>query len=274
MSIFVNGKMIDYFNFNGGECHVKLDVSEVTHACKLIAYLHDSDAVMRLLLTVDAIRRINPLAHIELTLPYFPYTRQDRVCNAGEALSIKVMADLINALHCHKVVIYDPHSEVTPALLNCCSVISMADIIEQSTLAQDIVLNQWALVSPDAGAEKKVREVAKCLSSNTINIELFCATKVRDTLTGKILATDVYADVAGKNLIITDDICDGGQTFITLAKALKDRGANNLFLYVSYGIFSQGLTLLQDYFNKIYCYHTRLKPEEFDNTTLIILGKN
>lgn len=274
MSIYVNNKMLDTFNFSGGECHVKIDVSTIGASTKILVHLNSSDDTMCLLLAVDAVRRINPSTAIELTIPYFPYARQDRVCNVGESLSVKVMADIINHLNCSKVTIYDPHSDVTPALLHNCSVISLADIIMQSTLAKMIHEKSFALVSPDAGAEKKIREVGKRLSSTFKTVEVFCATKVRETSTGNIIATELQGDVQGKNLILIDDICDGGRTFIELAKLLKSRDAKNICLYVTHGIFSKGLDVLKEHFSQVFCYHTMLKPADIDTKFLHILGAN
>jgi ribose-phosphate pyrophosphokinase len=111
------------------------------------------------------------------------------------------------------------------------------------------------LISPDAGAEKKIKELGNLLSSNEKKVPLLCARKVRDTLTGAILATEIYGDVQGRDLIILDDICDGGRTFVELAKALRNQGAGDLYLYVTHGIFSKGLTELKEYFKRVYCYY-------------------
>ena len=227
---------------------------------------------MRLLLTIDAIRRVDSDVKINLTIPYFPYARQDRVCNEGEALSVKVMADLINSTHCNKVTIFDPHSDVTPALLNNCHSISLADIISNSELAQFIVQNNLVIVSPDAGAEKKVRSVAKLLSSKDYKQEILYASKVRDTQTGNITSTEIHADVRNKDLIILDDICDGGKTFIELSQLLQSKGSGKVYLYVTHGIFSKGLDVLKEYFTQVYCYHTMLKEEEIDTKFLKVLG--
>jgi ribose-phosphate pyrophosphokinase len=93
------------------------------------------------------------------------------------------------------------------------------------------------LVSPDAGANKKTFEVAKYFSTNFIR-----ADKLRDLTTGQIKETIVYADdLTGKTAVILDDICDGGRTFIELAKVLKAKGAAKVILFVTHGIFSAGL---------------------------------
>ena len=272
MPIYVNQLQVQAFNFPGGECQVGLVYSEIGNKTEIFAELNSSDDIMCLLLAVDAVRRIDPTTQISLTIPYFPYARQDRVCNPGEALSVKVMAELINGLHCQQVVIFDPHSDVTPALLNHCHAVSLAQLVTGSLLGSKIQQEDWVLIAPDAGAEKKVRELAKRLSTENHRVELACARKVRNTLTGQIISSELQADVQGKRLIIIDDICDGGQTFIELAKVLQAQGAKEIQLYVSHGIFSQGLGVLKPYFTAIYCYHTHLKQSQIEPEFLTVLG--
>ena len=154
MAILINQQVISSLTFPGGESHVRLALA-IKDKTRVTALLKNANDIMALLLSIDAIRRINPDTAIELTIPYFPYARQDRVCYPGEALSVTVMANIINSLHCHSVTIMDPHSDVTPALLNRCRVISMSDIIMNSELSELIKNENLTLVAPDAGAVKK-----------------------------------------------------------------------------------------------------------------------
>lgn len=268
MPILVNNSEIKTFNFPAGECQVTLSPEIITQKTFIKAILYNAKDIMALLLTVDAIRRILPLINIELIIPYFPYARQDRVCNQGESLSVKVMADLINNLKCDRLIIIDPHSDVTPALLNNCQVISQADILNESCLKNELLQHNWALIAPDAGAQKKTLEVAKRLNLS----DVFCASKIRDTQTGKIITTTFHDEVKGQKVLIVDDICDGGKTFIELGKLLQQKGATEICLYVTHGIFSQGLDLLRPYFCHIYCYHTLLCHEEQDSNFLSVFS--
>lgn len=70
--------------------------------------------------------------------------------------------------------------------------------------------------------------------------------KVRDQSTGRITSYEVVGNPKGKRVLIVDDICDGGATFITLAKALLGQGATEVHLFVSHGIFSKGTRVLFD----------------------------
>jgi|9_EtaG_2_1085328.scaffolds.fasta_scaffold00281_14 ribose-phosphate pyrophosphokinase len=268
MTIFVNGLEVKSFNFSAGECHVTVKHVEINGVTNIMAKLHDSNSIMQLLMTVDAVRNINNETKIELTIPYFPYARQDRVCNYGESFSLRVMADLINSLKCSSVTIYDPHSQVTIDMINNSNIISMKDIIlSNSMLVQHIQEQNCVLISPDKGAMEKVKDVA-----DEISTEVVCATKVRDVKTGHIKSSTLHGNVSNKDCIILDDICDGGRTFTELAKVLKEKGANNIYLYVTHGIFSKGLNNFSENFKHIYCYHLIGKYIDDEDTMLTVLS--
>lgn len=273
MSIFINNQEVYTMLFPGGECNVRVNPTTIKETNEVEAFLWDSNDIINLMLSIDAIHRINPESHINLTIPYFPYARQDRVCNTGEALSLKVMTDMINNLHCDTVTILDPHSDVTPALLHRCKSIHLAQLIANSPLKEIIQAKKLSLLSPDAGAEKKIREVSKNLATLQIFNDVIYATKTRNTATGEITGTEIHGDVKNKNIIIMDDICDGGRTFVELAKKLKMHDAAQIYLYVTHGIFSKGFEELKEYFTHIYCYHTKLTSTQANDTFLTIFNK-
>jgi ribose-phosphate pyrophosphokinase len=264
--ILVNDVMVEEHVFNGGEVHLTLPIDITTTAAStivVVAHLRDSEDIMRLLLTVDAVKRAAPSARINLFIPYFPYARQDRVCNEGEAFGAKVMADLINSLNCDNVLICDPHSDVTPALINNCIPVSQHDIVAEA----DIVKDGAVLCSPDAGAEKKILNLSQELGGR----DIIYGAKIRDTKTGEITETRISGDCQGKDVLIVDDICDGGRTFIELAKVLKKAGAKSIELYVTHGIFSQGTDVLLEEIDKIYCNYPFIKGFEIDGEVLCLV---
>lgn len=231
--------------FPGGERHPV--VPEVGREVELRADLWSPADVMDMLLTVDALRRAGA-REIRLEIPYFPYARQDRVANLGEALGVKVMADLVNGLRVDSVTVWDPHSDVTPALLDRCRVIPQWHFTAALSGTWD------AFVAPDAGAWKKAYDGAAARG-----IPMIPALKHRDTRTGEITGTVCPGDFTGKRLLIVDDICDGGRTFIDLAVVLKNQGAASVDLFVTHGIFSRGEDILRPHIDAIYCPNRRLK---------------
>lgn len=238
------------FKFSGGEIQVKIDPDkkwEDSAEIMIWATLRSSDDIMLLGLIVDAIRNkcYEPL--LLGCIPYIPYGRQDRVCSPGEAFGLKYMAKLLTDMRFACITTFDPHSDVTGALLTVdgnVDIITQADIFNMWPVLKCIATNKnVVLVSPDAGANKKTSEVAKVLGKDSF----VRADKLRDVSNGKILETIVYVDdLCGKSALIVDDICDGGATFTALAHKLKQKGAGNVYLYVTHGIFSKGIKPLID----------------------------
>jgi ribose-phosphate pyrophosphokinase len=90
------------------------------------------------------------------------------------------------------------------------------------------------------------------------------AEKIRDPNTGAITSTKVNIEkhVGDKNFLIMDDICDGGRTFIELAKVLRPLTTGKIMLYVTHGIFSAGLEVFLGYIDEIYCANSWLPAQE------------
>lgn len=246
-----SGQFIPYelIRFAGGELQVRLRVPMLVncHSLVLRAQLTSADTIMELLLLTDALRReLGWETCLKLVCPYLPYARQDRVCAPGEALSLRVMCDLINGLNFDEVEIWDPHSDVAMALLERAKAVPQEAFVSRLTLG-----SSWRLVAPDAGAAKKVGAVA-----TATGLPIVQASKVRDPMTGAITGTKVdwdRADLSSDNLLIVDDICDGGRTFIELAKVLRPKTTGRILLFVTHGIFSAGIGVFEGLIDRVYC---------------------
>lgn len=210
-----------------------------------------NEDIIELLLVVDAIKRTG--AHLgRLIMPYVPFGRQDRVANPGEAFSLKVFADLINNLGFVQVVITDPHSEVTPALFNNCKVIHQHEIFAPMLANQ----KDFVLVSPDGGALKKIYKLAEKVNCHSV-IEF---SKHRNVKTGEITGVQTpWIDLNAKDCVIVDDICDGGRTFVEIAKVLQRMKAGKITLMVTHGFFTQGLQVFDGLIDEIYTRKGRVK---------------
>mgnify|MGYP000371171909 CR=1 FL=1 len=132
-------------NFPGGEINVITDPDkieglddEVGYGIK--AWIHDSDGLIALA-QLSAILRSKGMTNLNLILGYVPYARQDRICNNGESLAIKVFTNFINSLNFTCVLIFDPHSDVTPALIN-----SVCTFSKEEILARPIVIDHNGVI--------------------------------------------------------------------------------------------------------------------------------
>lgn len=237
--------------FSGGEEHVVVD-SYSDERAYLLAKITSSSELVRLILISEAIRA-NGTELQELRIGYFPYARQDRRCNSGEAHSMRVISSVINSLGWKKVVVVDPHSDVVEALVDNVEIIPQERIVGNYPEILELCSNEKVvLVSPDGGSLKKINKV-----SSAINCPVVRADKRRCISTGKIEEVLVHGYAGDdKHYLICDDICDAGGTFIMLADALQKLGAKNISLYVTHGIFSKGVGPLAPFFKNIFTTDT------------------
>lgn len=226
-----NGEVVPHTltQFAGGEWQVEVQIPDHLYCTYFTvrADIRDGE-IMPLALIVDALRDAMPDKQIYLCMPYVPYARQDRRMGEGQALSIKVFADFINSLNFAGVSVANCHSDVGLALI---------DRVHNTPIKHPTLMPVVeALIAPDSGALKKTLQAAKRWGIG----EVIRADKTRDTKTGELSDPIIFGNVHGKDVLVIDDICDGGRTFLQLATALKEAGANNLYLHVTHGIFSYG----------------------------------
>ena len=231
------------FKFPGGEINIKISSKETI----MKFHLSSSDKIMEMLLCAEAHNSMFGDFSLNAIIPYVPYARQDRRCNKGEALSIAVMASLINQCKFKSVKIYDPHSLVAPSLIERVVVYTQFDIFFPSS---DIDWKETVIIAPDLGAAKKSEDFALKAGAKGL---VQCAKK-RDLQTGKLSGFRVLDDsdlIHQNDIVIIDDICDGGGTFLGLLPELKWYEPKSVTLMVTHGIFSKGTECLTSVFDKI-----------------------
>lgn len=189
----------------------------------------------------DADHDLDKAATATLTLWCLIGQRSDRRFHKHESFDLKVIAKFINSMKFDQVKILHPHSPISLALLDHSVALDHFDFVQKTFNA----IGSPVLVSPDAGAYKTTHAIAQKL-----NADLVPSNKVR--LEG-LPVISIQGDVQSKDCLIVDDMADGGRTFSELAKALKDQGANKVFLYVTHGQFNYGFDELKENIDHIYC---------------------
>mgnify|MGYP000725002795 FL=1 len=246
--------------------------SDQAHGIMIKSRLNTFSDLELIICATQALKEVG-VKNIELYIPYCIGARSDRKFMEGGINYVKtVIAPIINSQGYSKVTILDPHSDVLEACINNFEKEDNIDLV--SFAFKDYFLSKgfktWSpknfdnvcLVSPDAGALKKVFHVAEKIGYKG---EVVIASKHRDLETGKIDYTNVPMSVhdADKDVFIIDDICDGGRTFIEIAKAVdevrklsssvKREHYGKNYLIVTHGIFSAGFDFLVQHFDGIYC---------------------
>ena len=163
-----------------------------------------------------------------LRIKFFPYSQMDRAMNS-HLFSLKYVAQIINDMKFDVIEVWDPHSNVLPALLNKCVV--KYPVVDFLTSSAHLDEKQYDLLFfPDNGAAKKYSEILDAKKYRFGN-------KRRNLETGEIEGYEVIAnpaDIAGKKILIVDDLVMGGRTFVEAAIALRDLGAAEIDLYVTH----------------------------------------
>jgi ribose-phosphate pyrophosphokinase len=256
---------VAHLGFSGGERHVQLP--ELSGSVFTIrAELHCSDDAFDLLLTHNAVVHGAPGATINVEIPYLPYARQDRVCAPGQAFSLEVFARLIQPFRDHgSVAVWDCHSAVGLDLTGAYNVDASEIVLSHEPLRALINEEHTVLVCPDKGARRRCEAMARALGDRPL---VYCE-KVRDPLTGRILGTRVDVDdLSGKTAVITDDICDGGMTFIKIAEELLAKRADRVILFVTHGILSNGLDVFNGLIDHIYTTNSFVHSPDARLTTI------
>jgi ribose-phosphate pyrophosphokinase len=175
-----------------------------------------NDNLMELLLYLDAFRRAS--AHtISVVIPYFPYARQDRMARGREAISARVVANLIETMGAARVIYVDIHNRATQGFFNIpVDPLSAIPLISEYFSKPEFA--NAAIVSPDVGRAGMAGRYAERL-----NLPLVVMHK-RRTSFSTTETTHVVGDISGKQPILIDDLMAGGSV-LKQVNALFERGA-------------------------------------------------
>ena len=275
---FQNALTFKHTTFPGGEPNfgITSKVDAIQFARLIITQRFNSvEDLMLIVIATDAARRMG-FTDISLVLPYFPAARQDRVCNPGESLTIKVFADMINACKFSNVKIYSPHSEVTPALIDNCTLIELDEEFLKMIIMSDHLdsSKEVNIVCPDAGAGKRVGKLAKFVAERFpyLKVNLIRCEKIRDVKTGDLKEFFVQADdLGGFPSIICDDIVAYGGTFKGLGEVLKQKNCGKLMLFTSHADCLEGLVNMTKYFDGVFTSNSKKDWETPGLTTFKII---
>lgn len=194
-----------------------------------IAWFYENmEELFILQVIVKYLREIN-INNLVLILPYCPNARMDRSKSNEDVLEMKYFGQIINDMGFNVVKILDPHSTTVENVINNFCIIEPLPFIKKTL---ERIGNVDLLFYPDHGSESRYENIQK-----SINLPYLSGYKQRDWKTGKIESLQILGDttlIKGKNILILDDICSKGGTFLYSAKALKEYGAATIYLYVTH----------------------------------------
>lgn len=216
-----------------------------------ITWLYENDSEMATLLFLtkhikENFRESLAFPRIKLILPYVPNARMDRTKSKNEVFTLKYFCDFINYLQFDSVMIFDPHSDVTPALINNVRVLNPNSVIDtvlcniEYSDETPVYKGTTVIYFPDAGAMKRYKDLPRL-----IGYEIIYGEKDRDWRTGKILGLKIFNQkgeridncedcLTGRNVLMIDDIISNGGTLAYSADAIKKIGASHIYVYASH----------------------------------------
>lgn len=227
--IKLNGNEIRFEKFPNGETKmVEQDITEVLTLKNTIEFKYQDDSdLIKLMFVKKYIEQVSIGSMIMLVIYYMPYSRMDRTEN-DSAFTLKYVSEFVNSLNFDIVHVVEPHSDVTPALLNNCES-NYVNFNLLPMVMEEVGFNESkdVLFFPDAGASKRYASMKH---------PHLVGHKHRDFKTGNIEKLEVVGKVPEQpfNAIIVDDLSSRGGTFMFSAKALKDLGAEKVYLLVAH----------------------------------------
>lgn len=244
-----NGKQVHLNHFPDGTLLMKEFVQEGKENAT-ITWLYENNEELVALYFLTKHLQSKGITDIILKLPYIPNARQDRVKNAEDVFTLKYFAQIINSLGFSRVVVLDPHSYVSEALIDHIDIQSPKQYVERAL--EDLKkenAGEIVMFYPDEGAMKRY--------SSMFDRPYAFGIKKRDWVTGQIQGLEVSGQtekLQGSTVLIVDDICSRGGTFYYSAKALKELGANRVYLYISHceNSILEGEVLKSGFVEKVY----------------------
>ena len=219
--------------FADGEIYIEINENIRGNSIFIVQSISSpaNDNLMELLLCIDALKR-SSAKNITAVIPYFGYARQDRKVVPRTSISAKLVSNLITKAGADRVVTVDLHAGQIQGFFdipvdNLFSTPIFARHVKKRIKSKKIIC-----VAPDVGGTERARALGKLL-----NVGLAIVDKRRPK-PGQSQVMNVIGDVKNQTCVIVDDIIDSGGTIVNAAKALKQRGAKEVYVYITHGVLS------------------------------------
>ena len=219
--------------FADGEIYIEINESIRGNSIFIIQSISSpaNDNLMELLLCIDALKR-SSAKNITAVIPYFGYARQDRKVVPRTSISAKLVSNLITKAGADRVVTVDLHAGQIQGFFDIPVDNLFATPIFARHIKKNIKNKNIICVAPDVGGTERARALGKILGVGLAIVDK------RRPAPGKSKVMNVIGNVKDKNCIIVDDIIDSGGTIVNAAKALKDKGAKDVYVYITHGVLT------------------------------------
>ena len=225
--ITLNGKEVSPKYFSDGALDIKIEPEWLNHeGPNTIGWHFDKNEELISVYFLTRHLQSKGIRDVELRMPYIPNARKDKAQREKDVFSLKYFAEIINQLDFSRVVVLDPHSVVSEALIDRIRVITPERYIHA---VLEELGDQVILFYPDEGAVKRY--------ADKTDRPYVYGMKTRDKTTRVINDYRIEGDleiIAGRDILMVDDICASGKTLAIAAGKLRALGAGDLFVFVSH----------------------------------------
>lgn len=221
----LNGFTVDYTHFPDGTLKLEQDTHLPKYLNEIAWYFENNEELLALYFLVKHLQDSGQ-ENLSLLMPYLPNARQDRREQDSDVLTLKHFAGIINSLHFRQVRVLDPHSSQA-WMINNLHPIPYADKIFELLEQLGFDAAKDSVFYPDEGAMKRY--------SDQLLFPYLFGIKNRNWVTGQITSYELQGRIKeGARVLIVDDICSYGTTFLHAARTLKKAGAGDIYLYVNH----------------------------------------
>ena len=219
--------------FADGEIYIEINENIRGNSIFIVQSISSpaNDNLMELLLCIDALKR-SSAKNITAVIPYFGYARQDRKVVPRTSISAKLVSNLITKAGADRVVTLDLHAGQIQGFFDIPVDNLFATPIFARHIKKNIKNREMICVAPDVGGTERARALGKILDVGLAIVDK------RRPAPGKSKVMNVIGNVKNKVCILVDDIIDSGGTIVNAAKELKDRGAKEVYVYITHGVLS------------------------------------
>ncbi len=190
-----------------------------------------NDNLMELLICIDALRR-SSAKNITAVIPYFGYARQDRKVVPRTAISAKLVSNLITNAGANRILSVDLHAGQIQGFFDIPVDNLFSTPIFAKHIKRKLSINNLICVAPDVGGVERARSLGR-----RINVSIAIIDKRRPA-PGKSEVMNIVGNIKNKNCVIVDDIIDTGGTIVNAAKALKNKDAKDIYVYITHAVLS------------------------------------
>ncbi|MBP3907153.1 MAG: ribose-phosphate diphosphokinase [Peptostreptococcaceae bacterium] len=237
-------KIADYIGVPLAQCEVgkfsdgeiSVNITETVRGCDVFVIQSTNnpvnDNLMELLIMIDALKRASA-GRITAVMPYYGYARQDRKAKSRDPITAKLVANLITAAGADRVLTMDLHAAQIQGYFDI-----PLDHLQGGKILADYFngkqIEDLVVVSPDLGSVTRSRKFA-----NTLNGDVPIAIIDKRRPKANVCEVmNIIGEVAGKNVILLDDMIDTAGTIVNAANALKEYGAKDVYACCTHGVLS------------------------------------